>query len=243
MNPNTFLPARLLVTGTDTDVGKTHVSCALLRQLVASGRRCSAIKPIASGCLPDAQGRLQSADALALTEAANVKMPYELCNPLALAPPISPHLAMRASGLSAKADDFAPAIAWAENNSDFVLIEGAGGWLSPLADGLDHADLAQRFDLPVLLVVGMRLGCINHARLSARAIVDSGCRLLGWIASVLPAPMLAHEENLDTLRALLPAPLLASVSGSRFVDHGWLRVGSASGAQSLKKATTRQRLN
>lgn len=211
------LSDRLLVTGTDTDVGKTHVSCVLLRELVALGRRCSAIKPIASGCAPGVDGRLRSADAEALAAATNHKMPYEFCNPIALAPPISPHLAMRAAGLEASASRFEPAFAHAQRGSDFVLVEGAGGWLSPLADGFEHADLARHFNLPVLLVVGMRLGCINHARLSARAIIDDGCELIGWIASVLPTPMLAFDENLASLRELLPAPLLATVRSSELL--------------------------
>ena len=220
------LPNRLLVTGTDTDVGKTHVSCELLRQFAGLGISCTAIKPIASGCTPDEKGRLRSADALALAAAANVKMPDEFCNPIALEPPISPHLALRSAGLSACAADFAPAYAWARENSEFVLVEGAGGWLSPLADGMDHEDLSRAFDLPVLLVVGMRLGCINHARLSVRAILDSGRPLIGWIASLLPtasgAPMLALHENIDSLQTMLPVPMLATVSGQRYIDHGWL---------------------
>ena len=215
-------PNRILVTGTDTDVGKTHVSCLILRQLAALGVPCTAIKPIASGCTPDAQGRLRSADALALAAAANVKMPDEFSNPIALEPAISPHLALRAAGLRASAVDFEPAFAWAQSNSEFVLVEGAGGWLSPLADDLEHADLARHFDLPVVLVVGMRLGCINHARLSARAIIDSSRPLLGWVASVLPTPMLAFEENIDSLRALLPVPMLARVSGQIYSHNGWL---------------------
>ena len=227
----------ILITGTDTDVGKTYVSCLLLRALAESGRRCAGLKPIASGCESDSvckntQGTLINADALALMAASSVKLSYAQTNPYAFEPAIAPHLAARAAGVKVDLPRIVAAVRAAELLCEDVIVEGAGGWLSPLADGLEHADLAKALGVPVLLVVGMRLGCINHARLTASEIARSGLRLMGWVANVLPLPtcMLALEENIASLTELLPVPLLARVQSAILHDLGLSAAILADGA-------------
>ena len=216
----------VLITGTDTNVGKTYVSSLLLRALAESGRRCAGLKPIASGCNNES-GKLTNADALSLMASSSVKLSYAQTNPYAFEPPIAPHIAARAAGIKVELAQIVAAVNAAETLCDDVVVEGAGGWLSPLTEGLgaevlDHADLAHALSAPVLLVVGIRLGCINHARLSVKEIARSGVRLLGWIANVLPAadPMLALEENISSLIELLPTPMLARVGGGCLQDSG-----------------------
>lgn len=203
----------ILITGTDTDVGKTYVSCLILRALAQAGRQCAGLKPIASGCENTSDGKFANADALNLMACSSVKLSYAQTNPYAFAPPIAPHIAARAAGINVELTQITAAVRAAEMLCDDVIVEGAGGWLSPLAHALEHADLAKALNAPVLLVVGVRLGCINHARLTVNEIARSGVRLLGWVANVLPAPspMLALEENIASLLELLPAPMLARV--------------------------------
>ena len=212
----------VLVTGTDTDVGKTYVSCLILRALAQAERQCAGLKPIASGCENTRDGKLANADALSLMACSSVKLSYAQTNPYAFAPPIAPHIAARAAGINVELTHITAAVRAAEMRCDDVIVEGAGGWLSPLAHALEHVDLAKALNTPVLLVVGVRLGCINHARLTVNEIVRSGVYLLGWVANVLPAssPMLALEENIASLLELLPAPMLARVDASR--DSGCL---------------------
>jgi len=211
----------VLITGTDTDVGKTYVSSLLLRALAQSGRRCAGIKPIASGCT-NVDGNLTNADALSLMASSSVKLSYAQTNPYAFEPPIAPHIAARAAGINVDLTQIVAAVRAAEMLCDDVIVEGAGGWLSPLATALEHADLAKALDAPVLLVVGVRLGCINHARLTANEIARSGARLMGWIANVLPASsaMLALEENIASLIEFLPVPMLARVCTGALEDCG-----------------------
>lgn len=211
----------VLITGTDTDVGKTYVTSLLLRALAQSGRRCAGLKPIASGCENKA-GKLTNADALSLMASSSVKLSYAQTNPYAFEPPIAPHIAARAAGVKVELTQIIAAVRAAEMLCDDVVVEGAGGWLSPLAEALEHADLAKAIGAPVVLVVGMRLGCINHARLTVNEIARSGVHLIGWIANVLPAssPMLVLEENITSLIELLPAPMLARVDGGCLQDLG-----------------------
>jgi dethiobiotin synthetase len=227
----------ILITGTDTDVGKTYVSSLVLRALAAAGRRCAGLKPIASGCESDSmcemgQGTLINADALALMAASSVKLSYAQSNPYAFEPAIAPHLAARAAGVKVDLARIVAAVRAAESVCDDVIVEGAGGWLSPLADGFEHADLAKALGVPVLLVVVMRLGCINHARLTASEIARSGVRLIGWVANILPqpSPMLALEENIASLIELLPVPLLARVQSASLHDLGLSAAILADGA-------------
>jgi len=219
--------ATILVTGTDTDVGKTYVSCKLLQALADANRRCAGLKPIASGC-ENTDGILINADAIALMASSSVKLSYAQTNPYAFAPAIAPHLAARAAGVNVDLTRIIASVRAVEAVCEDVIVEGAGGWLSPLADALEHADLAKALNAPVLLVVGMRLGCINHARLTASEIARSGVRLLGWIANVLPqptllpllSPMPALAENIASLCELLPAPMLARVDTDGVRDLG-----------------------
>jgi len=195
------------ITGTDTEIGKTHSAVKLIRHWQAQGKRVLAMKPVASGCdiLPD--GRWHNDDVARLV-AATGQRDLELMNPYRFLPPVSPHIAARAAGVTI---DPALIVAHYQRlaaDADLVLVEGAGGWLAPLSDTLDMQGLAQALGLPVILVVGMKLGCINHALLTAQAIRASGCTLAGWVANrVVPAQQ-AFEDNLATLVRALGEPLL-----------------------------------
>ncbi|WP_024889147.1 dethiobiotin synthase [Luteimonas huabeiensis] len=195
----------LFVTGTDTGVGKTHASTALLHALRARGLRATGMKPVASGCARGAGG-WRNDDALALRAASDPVPPYEDVNPYPLPEPTAPQLAARAAGVAVALEALTAAHARLAAQCDVVVVEGAGGWLAPLADGLEHADLARALDAEVLLVVGLRLGCLNHARLSARAIVADGARLAGWIGNTVDPGFAGQAGYLDLVADALPAP-------------------------------------
>lgn len=195
----------LLVTGTDTGVGKTRVSAALLHALRARGRQASGMKPVASGS-EAGEGGWRNADALALQAASDPRPPYADVNPYALPEPTAPQLAARAAGIRVSPGVLAAAHARIAAGCDVVVVEGAGGWLAPLADGLEHAMLARALDADVLLVVGLRLGCLNHARLTARAIEADGLRLAGWIGSALEPGF--GSDYLQLVEDALPGPCL-----------------------------------
>jgi len=201
--------ATLFVTGTDTGVGKTRVACAVLLRLRAEGIAAAGFKPVASGAERSAAG-LRNEDALALLAASAPGLDYAEVNPWCFEPPIAPHLAAAGAGAVLTADALDAAHARLARRHDWVVTEGAGGWMVPLAPGLGFADWVERRRWPVLLVVGMRLGCINHALLSAEAI-RRRTRLAGWVANVLPPQQDRLRGNIETLRALLPEPLLATV--------------------------------
>ncbi|MEQ9462308.1 MAG: dethiobiotin synthase [Haliea sp.] len=196
------------VTGTDTEVGKTAVSCALLHAARARGLTTAAVKPVAAGC--DADGHNE--DALALQAAMTLELPYAQVNPVALQPAIAPHIAAAQAGRSLSADRLAGLCRGVmHSGADLVLVEGAGGWRVPLGPRETLADVAVGLGVDVILVVAMRLGCINHALLTAEAIRADGLRLAGWVANQPGAAMACHAENLDTLQRLLPAPLLGEL--------------------------------
>lgn len=196
------------VTGTDTEVGKTAISCALLKAAAAQGLRTAAIKPVAAGC--DAQGH--NDDALQLMECMTESMDYAQVNPVALRAAIAPHIAAEQEGRRMQAARIAGLCRGVMlGGADFTLIEGAGGWRVPINPRETLADVAVHLQLGVILVVGMRLGCINHALLSAEAIRRDGLTLVGWVANQPGERMTCHDENLDTLRNLLPAPMLGEV--------------------------------
>ncbi|HEX7815723.1 dethiobiotin synthase [Dyella sp.] len=196
------------VAGTDTGIGKTHVSCTLLHALQLAGHRACGMKPVASGCLATAEG-LRNEDALALQAAASQPAPaYGLVNPIALRDPLSPHLAAQHDGVHITLDPLRSAYDRLRGDHDAVVVEGVGGWLVPLAPGVFASDIAKAWRLPVILVVGLRLGCLSHALLSARAIEADGCQLVGWVGNRIDPAMDAVDENLTTLRELLPAPCL-----------------------------------
>jgi len=195
------------ITGTDTGVGKTLVSCALLHGLAAQGKRVVGFKPVAAGC-DDAD---HNADALALRAASNVQASYGQINPYCFALAIAPHLAARHSGV---AIDFMRILASYRElaaQADEVIVEGVGGFCVPLNAQQDSADLAAELGLPVILVVGMRLGCLNHALLTLRAIAERELECAGWVANVLDDSMSALQENIGALRERIKAPLLGVV--------------------------------
>jgi len=195
------------VAGTDTGIGKTHAACTLIHALRARGLATCGMKPVASGCLETPEGR-RNEDALALQAAGSRPLPYAAINPVALREPLSPHLAARFEHVTVGMPPLRAAFDQLRATHDAVVVEGVGGWMVPLAPGLLASAIAQQWDLPVVLVVGLRLGCLNHALLSARAILADGCRLAGWIANRIDPAMAAVEDNLETLRGMLPTPCL-----------------------------------
>jgi dethiobiotin synthetase len=207
----------VFVTGTDTGVGKTHIACALLRKLRERKRDVCGFKPIASGCERTAEG-LRNADALALQEAAGTSEPYPLVNPYALERPIAPHLAAGEMQEHISVLRLREAHAELAARHELIVAEGAGGWRVPLDETWTMAEFVAEQEWPVILVVGMRLGCINHALLSADAIMR-GTKLLGWVANDLPPSMDALEGNVDTLKAHLSAPLLGVVPANADPDR------------------------
>lgn len=199
------------ITGTDTDAGKTSVAAGLL--YAAQQRQLStlAMKPVASGCELTAQG-LRNSDALALMAQSSVQLPYAQVNPYAFAPAIAPHIAAQEAGVELSvADLHCAAQVILQQQADFTLIEGAGGWRVPLSNTEFLSDLAIALQLPVILVVGIKLGCINHALLTAQAIQNDGLELVGWIANVTDPSCARLDDNLVTLQQLMPAPCLAEV--------------------------------
>lgn len=201
----------VFVAGTDTGIGKTFVACALLHALRDAGLHACGMKPVASGGERTSQG-LRNEDALALIAAGDPQPDYALCNPYAFEPAIAPHLAAADAGVQIELANIEAAYKQLATQADCVVVEGVGGWMVPLSDSLDAGAIARALHLPVILVVGLRLGCINHARLSARAIEDDGCDLLGWIGNEIDPAMQRREDNIATLRRMLPAPCLGLLS-------------------------------
>ena len=198
------------VTGTDTGVGKTVIACALLAGFAAQGLRAVGMKPVAAG-LERIDGELRHADVEALRAAGNVDAPRELVNPYCFPEPIAPHIGAARAGARIDADRMTRAFEGLRAVADVVIVEGVGGFRVPLGAGYDTAALAARLALPVVLVVGMRLGCLNHALLTSEAIAARGLTLAGWVANHIDPEMAAAEENVRTLRDELKAPLLARI--------------------------------
>ncbi|OHX12474.1 dethiobiotin synthase [Chromobacterium sphagni] len=198
------------ITGTDTEIGKTHAAVALIHHHRQQGRGVLAMKPVASGCEILADGSWLNDDVARLA-AASGQTDLELMNPYRFLPPVSPHIAARQAGVEIDLKVIQEHCDRLQAQADVLLVEGAGGWLAPLSDSLFMADLAQALALPVILVVGMRLGCINHALLTARAVLDSGLPLAGWVANCAQPPQAAYAENLATLQRHIPAPLLLEI--------------------------------
>lgn len=198
------------VTGTDTEVGKTLVSCALLRALAGRHTKVVGMKPVAAGTQATPQGP-QNEDVLALRAAGTLAVAPELDNPYCFDDPVSPHIAARRAGQTISVDLLAERYRRLAAQADAVVVEGAGGFLVPLNDQHTSADLAQALGLPVVLVVGLRLGCLNHALLTQEAILARGLTLAGWVANRIDPAMRSADDNLATLRARLKAPLLADI--------------------------------
>jgi dethiobiotin synthetase len=198
------------VTGTDTGVGKTLVACALLHAFAARGLRAIGMKPVAAGANLEG-GVLLNEDVAALVAASNVAAPRELQNPYCFAPPIAPHIAAAHAGVAIDIERVREAYARLEARADVVVVEGAGGFRVPLGNSVDTADLARLLGLPVVLVVGMRLGCLNHALLTADAIAAAGLPIAGWVANHIDPDMTHATENVQALEARLRAPLLSRI--------------------------------
>jgi dethiobiotin synthetase len=200
----------LFVTGTDTDCGKTVVARGLVAALRSRGLRVGVMKPVSAGA-ETTSGVLRNRDALDLIAESGLDLPYAIVNPCVLAPPIAPHVAAAQAGTPIRFAPLLDALAGIGAASDAVVVEGAGGWCVPLGPDGDMADLAAALGLPVLLVVGLRLGCLNHALLTAESVERRGCRLAGWVGNLVDPGMAALEANVATLRERLPAPCLGIV--------------------------------
>jgi len=206
------VPSRFscFVTGTDTEIGKTLVSSAILHKLVHAGLRACGMKPVAAGAEMRG-GELHNDDADQLIAAGNVHLPRNITTPYMLREPAAPHIAAALEGISIDPVPIIAAYAEIAAASDAVVVEGVGGFRVPLADNFDTADLAEQLNLPVILVVGLRLGCINHSLLTVEAILARGLVLAGWIANEAEPGMRFADENIDTLVLRIPAPLLGRV--------------------------------
>lgn len=229
------IPSRFacFVTGTDTEIGKTLISAAIIHKLVEAGQRACGMKPIAAGAeLVD--GELHNEDADMLAAAGNVHLPQNITTPFLLREPCAPHIAASLEGVTIDPVPIIAAYAEIAAASDSVVVEGVGGFRVPFTDTFDSADLAAQLNLPVILVVGMRLGCISHALLTVEAIVARGLVLAGWVANTADPDMRFFDENIEALEARIPAPLLGIVprleqataaNAARFIDlaglPGW----------------------
>jgi dethiobiotin synthetase len=202
------LPNGIFVTGTDTGVGKTLVSVSLVKALVRHGLRVAVMKPIASGSERTFEG-LRNADAMALAEASNVPVPYASINPFCFEPAISPHIAAEEAKIDVNLNVIRSRFEALASGSDFVVVEGAGGWYAPISRTQSMADLPKSLGIPALLVVGLRLGCLNHAVLSKEAIAARGVEWAGWIANALDPTLERAAENLSSLERMLGSEPLA----------------------------------
>ena len=195
------------VTGTDTGVGKTLICCALLHIFAAQGQRVVGMKPVAAGCDDDEPNE----DVKKLRSASNVMATYGQINPYSFIHPIAPHIAARNAGVRIDFSRILTSCNELASQADVIIVEGVGGFKVPLNERQDSDELAQQLQLPVILVVGMRLGCLNHALLTAGAIDACGLKLAGWVANVLDADMPALRDNIAALEQRLVAPLLGVV--------------------------------
>jgi dethiobiotin synthetase len=198
------------ITGTDTGVGKTVITRGLMQLLQDRGHRVAGMKPVASGCTPTPQG-LRNDDAQQLQQQANIELAYAAVNPYAFEPPIAPQLAAAAAGCRIDLEMIHAGVQQLADRADRVCVEGVGGWLVPLNERETVADLALRLGLDVILVVGIRLGCLNHALLTVRSIETHGVRLAGWVANCLPPVADSPDDNINSLKSMISAPLLGVV--------------------------------
>ncbi len=198
----------VFVTGTDTEIGKTYCSCLLLEAAKKQGLKALGYKPVASGSLWQ-NNRYENEDALSLQAASSLQLPYESHNQYSFAEATAPHFLVGQDGI-----DFvrlSQGLEHLKQQADFTLVEGAGGWYTPLGKGIDFADWVKQEQLPVILIVGMKLGSINHALLTVEAIKQSGLPLLGWVANFVNAPHARDEDYLQALQERMNAPCLAVV--------------------------------
>jgi dethiobiotin synthetase len=213
---------RLFITGTDTEVGKTWVAAQLMREIARAGIKVAGLKPVAAGIDAARAPDKVNEDAVLLQSLATQSLPYEAVNPLLLTEAIAPHIAAAKEGVGLSVGVCVKGCQKVlKSDADVVVIEGAGGWLVPLNATETMADLANALDCDVILVVGMRLGCINHALLSAQALLASGVSVVGWVANSVDPEMLCPEENLNTLIELLPMPLLAQIPHNAALQNSY----------------------
>lgn len=192
------------ITGTDTEIGKTHVTCALLMHAAQAGMRCVGLKPVAAGIEADGQND----DVRRLMAASNIELDAHTVNPWLLSEPLSPHIAARLAGSEIILGPIVASYQTACNEADLVLVEGVGGLYAPLSDTLSQPDLIRALDIPAILVVGLRLGCLNHALLTVAALRHEGCRLAGWVGNLIDPQFQAQADNIATLRERINAPCL-----------------------------------
>lgn len=202
---------KFFIAGTDTEIGKTTIACGLLEKANQQGLRTLALKPVAAGAESTPEGP-RNDDALALMQSASIELSYEQVNPVLFEPPIAPHIAAQQAGKRLTVSQLAGYCRGTlMTPSDFALVEGAGGWRVPLSGRETLAGLAVELHLPVILVIGMKLGCLNHALLTAEAIRRDGLPLAGWVANRVDPDMSCFDENVETLKQFLPAPCLGVV--------------------------------
>lgn len=209
------------IIGTDTNVGKTYVASALVQHFVQLGLKTVGMKPIASGCELNLQGELINEDAENLISVSNVSAPLDLINPYRFLPAIAPHIAAEQAGVVINLDSITQAYQQLSTLADVVIVEGAGGFFVPLNHHETLADLAVQLNIPIILVVGMRLGCINHALLTVEAIQARGLRLAGWVANQIDPNMTMFDENLSSLQQRIAAPCISVVrwQGALNLNH------------------------
>ncbi len=208
------------VTGTDTDVGKTYIAAALVRHFVQQEYLTVGMKPVAAGASL-VNGRLLNSDVTELEKAGNVSASIDLINPYVFSPAIAPHIAAEQAGTQISLDKIATAFESLQAQADVVVVEGAGGFRVPINRQETMADLAVKLNLPVILVVGVRLGCINHALMTVGSIRAAGLNLVGWVANRMDPHMPAIEENIEMLKAMIKAPCIADVAWGatpQFID-------------------------
>jgi len=208
------------ITGTDTDVGKTYIASALIKHFCKQGLLSVGMKPVAAGAKL-VNGRLLNSDVTELIKAGNVDADLALINPYVFSPAIAPHIAAEQAGVSVSLDNIQQAFDVLQAKADVVVVEGAGGFRVPINHEQTMADLVVKLNLPVIMVVGVRLGCINHALMTAGSIRAVGLNLVGWVANRIDPNMPAIEENILTLKAMLKAPCVANVAWGeepQFID-------------------------
>ncbi|MEE9551992.1 MAG: dethiobiotin synthase [Gammaproteobacteria bacterium] len=198
------------ITGTDTEIGKTWATLGLMAALQAQGKKVAGMKPVASGCEITEEG-LRNADALQIMQQASRLHDYDVVNPYAFASPIAPHIAAKQTSTDISLDNIVQAYTALQSQADCVVVEGVGGWRVPLDEKIFLVDMVKALQLPVILVVGLRLGCINHAILSAETICADNVNLIGWIANQVVPDYGNVDETISTITSHIPAPLLASI--------------------------------
>lgn len=199
------------IVGTDTGVGKTFIASRIVQQFANQGYKTVGMKPIASGCEKNAQGEWVNEDVTALTNASNVQAPLNIINPYRFQPAIAPHIAASQAGVNIEIAKISQCFSTLQQQADIVIVEGAGGFLVPINPQETLADLAVALKLPIILVVGMRLGCINHALLTVEAIKQRGLTLAGWVANQIDPQMPEFNENVASVKERVDANLLSVV--------------------------------